>query len=259
MNTLASTPDFLLPWGRILLIGAFGAALVLAVRESSSLEGPFVGLVIGVLGLTLYKPYSTWLSDASQQLVREVALVSDRDDLKSFILNAMERASKAPDAAGGLSIPGFVEQAWRLGVWGVLSVVVQFVFLLSSLILECAQAVLWKLILILFPLACGLFPIAPGILKNLSLYSIELSLWLPILALVEVATSSVARMYVIKEGSLGLFLVATELVAILLILSVPAITHRFLGGAFSGDLGSGASVLNTAKKALAWSRLRAGG
>jgi hypothetical protein len=70
------------------------------------------------------------------------------------------------------------------------------------------------MIIFLFPLSCGVFPAFSRILPNLILYSIELSLWFPLLVIVELTTGRVAEHYLTKDGSIGLYIVATELIAI---------------------------------------------
>jgi hypothetical protein len=87
-------------------------------------------------------------------------------------------------------------------------------------------------------------------LTQLSLYAVELALWFPMLSAVEVTTAIVAKREMTRSGSWGLYIVAVELLAILLILMIPALTHRFMSGAFSGDFDTQSSVLRNMKKLI---------
>jgi hypothetical protein len=148
---------------------------------------------------------------------------------------------------GGLSAIG---EAWRTGVWGIMTALVEAVFLLVGFILECCREVLWTLLLFLFPLSCGVFPVFPKMMTNLVLYAVELSLWLPMLGLVELTTGIVAKKHLDQTGGLGFYMVAVQLIAILLILLIPSVTHRFLSGAFSGDFNSQSGLFVMVKKVV---------
>jgi hypothetical protein len=82
------------------------------------------------------------------------------------------------------------------------------------------------------------------------LYAVELALWEPMLVAVKITTAEVARTEMVKAGSWGLYVVAVEVLSILLILGIPAVTHRFLASALSGDFDVHASMINSAKKAI---------
>jgi hypothetical protein len=124
-----------------------------------------------------------------------------------------------------------------------MTALVEGVFLIVSFVLECAQEVLWKLLLLLFPLAAGVYPVFPRMMTNLAVYAVELSFWFPMLCLVELATGSVARKHMVQAGSWGLYVVAVQIIAIILIVLIPSITHRFLSGAFAGDFNSQTSII----------------
>jgi hypothetical protein len=267
MSQLGGVPDTLFqPWGRALLIGSFSLALVQAIRHEEELSDAFEGLAIGLVALVFYRDGGALLGSLSKELQSYLHRVGDGVDLKQYLLGLIQQSAATPvggkPVTGGVNLPALTEQVWRMGVWGVLTTIVDWLFLLAQVLLEAAHAVLWKLLLLLYPLSCGVYPLSPRMLGNLSLYAVELSLWLPILLLIQIATSEVARGSIGSSGGLGLQVVAIELMATLLILSVPAVTHRFLSGAFSGDLGTGAHVLGKSQgwiqKIKAWRSERGG-
>jgi hypothetical protein len=205
-----------------------------------------------MLSLSFFISGASILSTVSSELERSIAMLGHRDDLRALILDSFSKASEQPTAAGGstsFNIPALIEQAWRTGVWGVMTSFVEGVFLIVSFVLECAREVLWQLLLVLFPLAAGVFPIFPRMLGNLVVYAVELSLWLPMLCLVELTTGGVAKAHMVQDGSWGLYIVAVQVIAILLILLIPNITHRFLSGAFSGDFNSQTGVFVMVQRA----------
>jgi len=264
MNTPLN-PELLVPTGRALLLGSFGWTLLQAVRGKNDLALPFERVVIGMICLSSFQMAALYLESASDQLSSLISSAHERDDLRSLLLEAFKAAANAPSASGtptnGFNLPEVMEQAWRTGVWGVMSALVEGVFVIASFILECAQEVLWQLLLFLFPMSAGVFPLFPRMMGNLVLYAVELSLWFPMLLLIELVTGIVAKGHLKQSGSLGLYIVGVEVVAILLILMIPSIAHRFLSGAFSGDFNSHASILLWSRRVIQVSRhqLRGGG
>ncbi len=246
-----TTPTLLAPIGRSLLLGSFAFTLMQAMRGKFDLSLTFERLVIGMLAISFYYPGALSLESVSLQLSAFILSLGEKDDLKALILNAFKDAASAPPSGGGstsFNIPALLEQAWRTGVWGVMTALVEGVFLIVSFVLECAREVLWKLTLILFPLAAGVYPVFPRMMGNLILYGVELSLWFPMLNLIEWMTAQVARSHLTQAGSLGLYIVAVEIIAILLIALIPSVTHRFLSGAFAGDFDSQRSLLVWARR-----------
>lgn len=245
------------PVGRTLLLAAFGVTLIHAMRGKNDLALPFERLVIGILALIYFEEAAFQLGIVSDQLAGVIANLGDREDLRKFLLDAFKNAAASTATSNGqqgISIPGALEQVWRTGIWGVMTSMVEGVFLIVSFVLECGQEVLWKLLLILFPVAAGAFPIFPRMLTNLALYAVELSLWNPILCLIEVVTGSVAKGHVTDQGSWGLYIVGVEVIAILLILLIPTVTHRFLSGAFAADFDAQDSAFSLIKNAIRASR-----
>ena len=245
--------DALVGLGKVLLPGAFGCALVRAIRQRDELHSAVEGLVIGLCGLLFFKSAGDTLLSLSDCLTAAISGLGNQNDLRGFILDAFHKASQEPTGAGGstsFNLPSVIEQAWRTGVWGVMTTIVDWVFLMASFVLESAKDVLWKMLLFLYPVTCGVYPIFPRMMQNLSAYAVELALWFPLLALIEIITSSVAREAMAKPQSLGLYVVSVELLAIILTLSIPSITHKFLSGAFSGDFESHSGVRGLATRAI---------
>ncbi len=242
-------PQLLSREGQALLLGTFAWTLILAMRGKLSLSEPFERLAVGFLALTFFVSGAAQLMELSQALLTKLIDPNRGEDLRVLILELLHRepVKNGPDAGNNFS---FAAEAWRTGVWGVMTALVEGVFLLVSFVLECAYRVLWALLLTLYPLGCGLYPLFPGMLKNLSLYGIELSLWLPFLALVERVTAAVARDAVGMDGSLGLPVIAIQVIAILLIILIPTLTHRFLSGAFSGDFDTQSKTVNAGRSVV---------
>ena len=168
--------ELLVPAGRTLLLAAFGWTLLQSIRGRSDLQQPFERLVIGMLALSYYDTAAIWLDAVSAQLSASVMSMGRETDLKTLLLNAMQQASSAPTNSGGhtaFNLPAVLEQAWRAGVWGVMSAVVDGVFLVISFLLECTRDVLWQFLLLLFPLGAGLYPVFPHLMGGLSLYALE--------------------------------------------------------------------------------------
>ena len=269
MITIPLIENALIPAARSLLLGSFGISLILAIRENDELSRPFERLAMGLIALMFFKPALSGLLLLSQELTDLIQKMGPTEGLKDFVLSSLLKAgdlNSAPQlgdlskmgaadlmarakAAAGNAL-GVFGQVLRTGVWGVASGIAEFLFLISAFVLECARDVLWQMLLILFPMACAVLPVSPRVFQNLCLYAIELALWFPMLRLVDVVTSHVARRYFVIPESLGLYLVAVELVAIALMLMIPAIAHRVVSGAFNSDLGVSATVLSYAKRAV---------
>jgi len=268
VTQIHGVPDALFhPWGRTLLVGSFCLALMNTIREEEDLSAPFESLIIGVLALTFYPQCAAILKSLSTEIQSYLAQASSSVDLNEFVLDLLKRSAAAPSdgkpVSGGVNLPALAEQVWKVGVWGVLTSIVQWVFLLAQFLLESGYAVLWKILVLLFPLACGVYPVLPRMLGNLAVYAVELSLWMPILMLIKLATSEVARTSVGAAGGVGLQVVAVEVMAVLLMLSVPTVTHKFMSGAFSGDFGTSDHTLRKGRSwiqsVVAWKKFKVGG
>jgi hypothetical protein len=246
-------PTLLIPVGRTLLLGSFGVTLINAMRGKHDLALPFERLVLAFLALTFFDIGAFQLEAMGDLLTAMILKLGQKDDLRALLTDAFKQAAASPTADGGstsFNLPAVIEQAWRTGVWGVMTATVEGTFLVVSFVLECMQEVLWKLLLFLFPIAAGMLPVFPRMLSNLVIYAVELTLWFPMLCLIEFVTGTVAKEHLTQSGSLGLFIVGVEIVAILLILLIPTVTHRFLSGAISGDFNSQSGVFVMVRKVV---------
>jgi len=245
------SPEILFPAAKILIVGAFGISIIRSFRESDELTPAFESFAVGFFALLFFREGLSWLSNTGKELSEFIAHQGDSQSLREMVLSALAATEKAPLPGGEktlLNIPSLVEQAWRLGVFGIMSQIVDFFFLLSSFLIETARSVFWQILLFLFPLGCGVYPIFPGILRNLSVYAVELSLWDGVLKMIQITTATAAKSYLTQDGSLGLPMVGVELIAIILTLSVPSITHRIVSGTLQHDFSG------TSRSALQLSR-----
>lgn len=252
-DSFTLTASLLDSWGRILLLATFAASLIQAMRGEKDLTECFERLALATVFFVFYMTWANELNHLSTELSIQIKKYNDQDSLKALVLRGLDKASQVSYSNGskGFNVPALIEQVWRTGVWGVMNSIVEFTFVLVDLLIECARETLWKLSLILFPLACGVFPVFPRIMTNMALYLVELALWAPLLCIVRTTTGSVAQVYLDQNGSLGLYVVGVELVAIILMLAVPSITHRLMNGVFSGDLNTHASLIGMTRKAIA--------
>src|SRR5690606_25838502 len=124
----------------------------------------------GILGLELFQEGFQMLQNLSEGFVGFLAAHMNQDSLKEQLLTAIKGSSSA--LSGRLPTEGeFFGQIWRTGLWGALSSTVDLLFMLADLLVEASQKVFLHLILLLFPLACGLFPLFPKIFSNMVVYS----------------------------------------------------------------------------------------
>jgi hypothetical protein len=254
--------------GKTLLLGSFGASLALTLWDDDDLETPFARLAAGVLMLAFFTGLLNCLWSLGGELTQLMERLGPKEGLTDFILSSLVKAGTIfparqprdwqeflPNAINNVkSVVGnpisLTNQIVRFGVWGVVASIADFLFVLVGFILEVARDVLWQLLLILFPLACGVFPLFPAILKNFVVYAVEVTLWFPLLQLIQSATSLVARQYVVLPESIGLYVVAVEIVAVALILLIPSLAHRMVHGALSADLGASGSVTGHVRRAF---------
>lgn len=266
----ALTENLLIPSARALLLCTFGIGIIQALREGEELDGTFERLGFGFLCLMFYPSVMAGLLSLSGELSSVMEKMGPKEGLKDFVLDSLIRAGSMspmlPGAGWKQAVPqaigvakaaisngvSFTTQAIRTGVWGVVASIADFCFLAAEFILECARDVLWQILLALFPIACGVFPALPRILENCFVFAVEIALWIPMLKLVDSITSRVARQYVLIPESLGLYVVAVEIVAIALTLLIPSIAHKAVHGALSADLGASSSVMGHVRRIVAW-------
>jgi len=249
VSSSAFSINLLQPVGRILLLGTIGYAIYRVIEGEYEFEEAITGAVIGFLGLWFYTDGFNVLNSISEQLITFLGDHMDHRTLTEQLIGAIQ---KSPSAQSG-NLPSVGEvfgQMWRAGVWGVVSSLIELVFLISDYVIVVSQKVLSKQVILFFPIACGLYPVFPGVFSNLALYAVELSLWRPMLVIIHEITAMVSQDYLANDPTQGLQIIAVELVAIYLILSIPRTTHSVMNGALSGDLGTSGGFIHASKKAF---------
>ncbi len=256
MNTLVIDPSLLVPAGKALLFGAMGFAFIQWTNLTLSTEQLVVRTVLATLAITFFASALTSLNDLSELLTRALSRVFKSDSTGQLIGTVLGRAlhPRGNEKTGDLNIPAGIEQIWRLGVWGTLTQIVEAVFLLSSAILKCAHQVIWNCLVFLFPVFIGLSPVFRSPLISATLYSIELSLWQPLLTIIDGVGAKVAEKHLLDGSELGLSLAAIEVISVLLILGIPAFAHRLVSSQLSGDFGLHDSIRLKSLGAIASSR-----
>ena len=238
----------LIPIAQALLIGAFAWSLLNCLREEETLTGAFEGLVVGLLALAFYRQGADVLSGVSKSLVEFMTRNGGGVGIKERLLAALAANHQDTQAiANGSGVSPIA--AFKTGLWGALVTISQFAFICMEGVIELAQRVFWQLLLILFPIAAGLYPVLPGMMMSLVLYAVELSLWIPILYIINFAAGATISSDEIANSALGLGVVITELLTVFLILNVPSVTHRFMRGAFDHLLGVGGPAWGFGKRA----------
>ena len=247
MSSSAFSINLLQPVGRILLLGTIGYAIYRVIEGEYEFEEAIQGAVVGFLGLWFYQDGFAVLGSVSEQLINFFGDHMDRRSMSDQLLAAIQKSAGVQ--SGGLPSTGeMFSQLWRAGVWGVVSSVIELIFLISDYIIVVSQKVLSKQVILFFPIACGLYPVFPGIFSNLALYAVELSLWRPMLVIIHEITAMVSQDYLANDPTHGLQIVAVELVAIYLIFSIPRTTHGVMNGALSGDLGTSGGFIHASKR-----------
>ena len=250
MNISPFSLNLLEPIGRILLLGSMGYAIYRVIQGKSETEDAAIACIIGAMGLFFYKDGFSIINSFSDELCNLFKDSIDQRSFKEHLLEAIQKSSI--QSQGALPSTGdMMDQLWRSGVWGVVSTLIDLAFMLADLIIVASQKVLSKQVLFFFPIACGLYPVFPKIFFNLSLYAIELSLWRPFLVTIHEIVSIVGKEYIINDQTHGLQILAVELVALFLIISIPSNIHGVMQGALSGDHGISGGFVNASRMVMA--------
>ncbi len=241
------SPEIMIPVGRVLLLGTSGYAIYQVIRGEYEFEEAITGALVGMLGLTFFLSGFQALQNIGDSFLSLLSQHMSRDTLKEQIVGAIQasgttRGGRLPDNGE------FFSQIWRAGIWGVVSSLVELLFILADILIESAQQVFLKLIIFLFPIGCGLFPLFPKIFTNLVVYAFELSFWRPIMILIHEVTAQVGKVYLANDSTQGLKIIAVEIVAIVLIFSIPSVTHKIMNGALAGDMGAGGGFEKAGRK-----------
>jgi len=239
--------DILSRPAQFLLLATFGVALILAIRRGEGIAVAFERYAVGFFAVLFYPEALRILFQLGGELDQFFAGLGDREGLKTYVARALMQSAThfgSDLAAAPANMLQYLSQIFRTGVWGVLSSITELVFLLARFLLEVSRDALWQILFVLFPMGASLYPVFPRILGGMALLAVELCLWIPVLTIVNVTTSLLAREYATNANDVGFYVLACELVAILLTLSIPAFVHKMLSGALTGDvLGSWSKTL----------------
>ena len=173
------------------------------------------------------------------ELTQNVRTASHNESLRDFILKSLGEAVTPHGPLSvhslGTAATSVTTQALRFGVWGVIASIADFLFIAVAFVMECTRDVLWYLLVIMAPLACGAYPMFPRILQGVELHAVEISFWFPVLALIDSTTGMVARAYSLRADTLGLYVIALEVIAIVLEHDALDCSSNY-AGAMSADL-----------------------
>ena len=261
MSTSGSSPALFVPAGKALLLAGLGYQLLITARGTGSFTSGIERTVGGLVILLFFESGADRLLELSELIRAAIVRHAGSEDIKTLVLESFKSAARSGSNGSifsSVNVSALIEQAWRTGVWGAMSTVVDGLFLLVGFILESAFEVIWTLLLVLFPLAAGVFPLVPAIARNMATYAVELALWRPMLELIESVAAKVARTHMQAQGEWGLSILATEVVSCILILSIPLIAHRFVSAGLSGDFASQAGIFRHFKTLATSVRIRTG-
>jgi hypothetical protein len=239
MNGLPLAKDILSLPSQVLLLAAFGISLLLAIRRGDGLGASFESYAVGYLVILFYASGLRGLFSLGKELDLFLAQLGNQDGLREFVAKSL--ADSTPHfgngiAGGAKEIANYIGQIFRTGVWGVVTSLTELIFLLARFLLEVSRDVLWQILFILFPLGAAFFPLFPRVLANMCILALELVLWMPLLTIVNAATSLLARQYSRLSSDIGFYVIACELVAIIMTFSIPEFVHRLVSGSVSGTM-----------------------
>jgi hypothetical protein len=232
--------------GRVIALGAMGAALALGMMREDRLRPVYVRSAITVLllaGLPGILKQITYFTDTLTEFIEQFG---DPGSLTDWILQSYQTAAKdagVPDssALSSLSPKG----AWNLGtsmagqtlrssVWLLAQTAADFFYAASAMLIESGRMILWSLTSFLAPLLIGFTPIFPRLGVAIMVLLIEVALWEPVLRLMQIGTFPVVLKQLSKGDSLGIAVIAAEWIAICLFCMVPMFTHLLVSGALTG-------------------------
>lgn len=223
-----------------LLLGCFGISVLSSLRQGSGLTASFEKLAFGYILIVFHAPALEVLQTLGKELETLLHSKESLSELDKFVgATLLDAATKAPPGTpeGMLTnLLSYASQIVRTGVWGVLASCTELLYLLARFILEVGRDALWQVLVVLFPLAAAAVPTTARILLGMAIFALELALWLPMLAVINIACSEVARRYMQIPGDIGFYVLALEIVAVSLTLAVPMIAHKFITGSLSGSV-----------------------
>lgn len=223
-----------------ILLGTFGVSLILAIRQGENVHIPFERLALAFLTIHFYLPILSGLHALGDELQILASQLGSKETLDQFVANALYRSATGVDTSNPLghaaNLLNYATQLFRTGIWAVLSSLTELIFALAAIALEVGRDALWDVLLIFFPLGAAFLPLSLRIPINLALMAVELVLWLPVLEVVNIATSRVARRYATNTGDLGFYVLAIEIIAITLTGMIPIITHQIISGTLNATI-----------------------
>lgn len=231
--------DILSRPAQFLLLASFGTALVLALRRGEGLSTAFERYAVGFFAILFYTDALRLLFQLGGQLDQFFGGLGDREGLQQYVARSLMQSATTfgtDAAAAPMNMAHYLAQIFRTGVWGVVASITELVFLIARFLLEVSRDALWQILFVLFPMGAAMFPVFPRILGGMALLTVELVLWLPVLTIVNVTTSLLAREYATKTTDVGFYVLACEVIAVILTLSIPAFVHKMLSGALTGDV-----------------------
>lgn len=237
MNLLPSS--YFLGTGKVLLLGSLGYGMLQMIRDDEDARSVIEASVTATVVLSFYQIGLSQIESLGSILSRDLESLKRGFDLGTYLTDFIDR--------NGLTEGDRIIENLKVGLWSIPHLIVEFLFVVSGLFLQAAYEVLWKLLLLVFPVLTGLYPVFPGLLKNGVTYGIELMLWMPLLAITEIVAGDVSKSILSRPGVSGLTALAIELVAAVLTFTIPSIAHRMVCGAMSADSG-GAGAHTVAKK-----------
>ncbi len=254
MTALAPTAinhDLLMRPAHALVLITFSWALLGCLRNKEPLEEPFVRLTMAILLMYSFDSIMNGAMALSTGLVKHLERLGDKTALIDFISDSLQRASNLHSSPSQASLSQramtsmgnaaeVVTQVFRTGVWGICASVVELLFLVVRYVLSVGRDVLWHLVLVFMPLMIATLPATTRFFTTMALVSLELCLWQPVLTVVDIVTSKVARARSLQTGDIGLTVIAVELLAIVLGLGVIPLCHKLVSGSIGlVDLGAG--------------------
>lgn len=238
--------------GQSLLLAGVGFQLIQVVRGELDVVRVIETLVIAIIGMRFYPEFFSTLESISQSLNHTITHTKSGQSLNDFIVQRYKDAYK-PDS---LDVLG---QAWRFGVWGVVSTLVDMIFLVLSYLLTFTKEVFWEILITLFPICAGLYPLFDSSLKNFIAFAFELSLWMPLLGLIQLISGEIARRHAGDMHTLGVSIIAVELSAVALMLGIPVFSHRLVSGNLNSDSGVSHQLYNYLKRGSFFLKTKIGG
>jgi len=242
--------EIFLPVSRIIVAGAIAYSALKTIQGSERVEYFTLSCIISLLGIAFYQSYFSTLESISSSFELFIQSAGKGESVFKVLARMWAHADSThsmpdfSDPQGGNSIASALKFAATIktGVWGVITMVIEFLFIILSEVLVALSTTLLKVVELLFPLGAALFAARPEILKNLALYSVELSLWVPCLSLIRGIVGIVSKKFLEAESGfgdsdLGLKMIAVQLSAIILFASIPKFVHSVCSGSISGDMG----------------------